>query len=144
VNDIASRFKADLQTRQDSSRGMVALVMSNGAFGGLHQKLFEGRGQGPRTERQGQAVVEWLILCFVLVIISVAILSPLRAKFTEIQNELAANTLDVMEQKTLGIPLRWFELEEAPIGPYVACPSLPCGLVLHGHHVCQCSEFDAP
>ncbi len=113
VNEIATRFKTDFKARPDDSRGMVALVMSNGAFGGLHQKLFEGRGQGLRTEVKGQAVVEWLILCFVLVIISVAILAPLRAKFTEIQNELAANTLDVMEQKTLGIPIRWFELEDS-------------------------------
>lgn len=113
VIQIATRFKADLQARPDPTRGMVALVMSNGAFGGLHQKLFEGRGQGPRIENRGQAVVEWLILCFVIVIVATAVLSPLRAKFTEIQNELAANTLDVMEQKEVGIPLRWFELEDS-------------------------------
>jgi UDP-N-acetylmuramate: L-alanyl-gamma-D-glutamyl-meso-diaminopimelate ligase len=44
IPEMAARFKSDFASRQDKSRGMVALVMSNGAFGGLHQKLFEGRG----------------------------------------------------------------------------------------------------
>lgn len=44
VSEIATRFKADFGARKNPARGVVALVMSNGAFGGLHQKLFEGRG----------------------------------------------------------------------------------------------------
>ena len=108
VNELAARFKRDFEMRPDKSRGVVALVMSNGAFGGIHQKLFEGRGQGLRG---GQVAIEWILMCLMLVLVGTAVLAPLRAQFSKIQDELASNTLDVMEQKELGIPIRWFSLE---------------------------------
>jgi len=61
--------------------------------------------------RRGQVVVEYILMCLVLVLVATAVLAPLRAQFAGIQNELAQNTLGVMTQDELGIPISWFELE---------------------------------
>ena len=64
-----------------------------------------------RVSVSGQAVVEYILLCLVLVIVATAVLSPLRAKFASIQTELAGNTLSVMRQSEMGIPINWFDLQ---------------------------------
>jgi hypothetical protein len=74
------------------------------------------RGSAHITKRTGapiagQAVVEYILLCLVLVLVATAVLAPLRARFTNIQDTLASNTLSVMKQDELGIPLNWFDLQ---------------------------------
>lgn len=93
----------------------VALIMSNGSFGGLHQYLISrlvvnGRA-GNAQEQKGQAVIEYLLFMALVLGVAVGIFFPLASQFFErIQGTIATNSAEVLAQDPMGIPLSWVAL----------------------------------
>jgi len=120
VNEIQMNFFKDLAKDLETgeSKGRVALIMSNGSFGGLYkimvQKASEVFGSSkPSSGRSsGQGTVEYILFMALVAFAILGLFFPIvKEKFENIQASLEANTQSVIAQDQLGIPLSWFELE---------------------------------
>ncbi len=89
---------------------VVALVMSNGSFSGLHKLLIEKSKEFKRSS--GQTTIEYILFLALILGVSLGVFhNIIFKKMDEIQSNIAAKTSEVLSQNTMGTPIGWFDLE---------------------------------
>lgn len=115
VKAIENAFYEDLHKDLSSEecKGRVALIMSNGSFGGLYKNMVERAQRTFKASKNlGQTTIEYILfLAMITFIITVVFFPLVKAKFEELQEKIADKTQNVIAQESLGIPLEWFELQ---------------------------------